>query len=142
MRRGPGWRAALLILALLLGPAIGGPAVGASAARAIDWARARRVTVVEVEYLFLPSHLVFRRGVAYRLHVVNRGREIHELTASVFFKTVLLHNPAALDPDHSQLVVDPGAQKDLYFIPERTGRYDMRCADHDWAGMTGEITVK
>jgi len=24
----------------------------------------------------------------------------------------------------------------------RPGRYDTRCADHDWTGMTGEITVK
>ncbi|HTV44089.1 MAG TPA: hypothetical protein VMF05_02130 [Stellaceae bacterium] len=147
MRCKPGWRLALPVLALLAGPTIdapAAPAIDAPAidAPAIDWAHATLVTVVEVEYRFVPNHLVFRRGLAYRLHVVNRGRELHELTAPAFFKTVRLHNPGALGPDHRQLVVDPGTEKDIYFIPKRAGRYDMRCADHDWAGMTGEITVK
>jgi len=39
-------------------------------------------------------------------------------------------------------VLQPNEQKDLYFIARRPGQYDMRCADHDWAGMTGDITVE
>ena len=111
-------------------------------AGAVDWAKARLVTVVAVEYRFLPEHLVFRRGVAYRLHVVNRGKELHELTASDFFKTAELRNPGALNREQTELVVQPGEEKDLYFVAKRPGRYDMRCADHDWAGMTGDIAVK
>jgi uncharacterized cupredoxin-like copper-binding protein len=109
---------------------------------AANWAKARLVTVVTVEYRFLPDHLVFRRGVAYRLHVVNRGHELHELTAPDFFKTIEMRNPEVLSPEHTELVLQPGDQKDLYFVAKRPGRYDMRCADHDWAGMTGDITVK
>jgi uncharacterized cupredoxin-like copper-binding protein len=82
------------------------------------------------------------RGVAYRLHVVNRGHELHELTAPDFFKTVEMRNPEALNREHTELVLQPGDQKDLYFVAKRPGRYDMRCADHDWAGMTGDIFVK
>jgi len=111
-------------------------------AKAADWAKARLVTVVTVEYSFRPDHLVFRRGVAYRLHVVNRGHELHELTAPDFFKTIALHNPEALNREHTELALQPGERKDLYFVTKRRGRYDMRCADHDWAGMTGDITVK
>ena len=111
-------------------------------AEAADWAKARLVTVVTVEYRFLPDHLVFRRDVAYRLHVVNRGHELHELTAPDFFKTVELRNPGALNREQTELVLQPGDQKDLYFVAKRPGRYDMRCADHDWAGMTGDIFVK
>lgn len=114
----------------------------AAPAEAADWAKARLVTVVTVEYRFLPDHLVFRRGVAYRLHVVNRGQELHELTAPDFFKTVELRNPEALNREHTELALQPGEQKDLYFVAKRSGRYDMRCADHDWAGMTGDIFVK
>ena len=116
--------------------------IWAAPAEATDWDRARSVTVVTVEYRFLPEHLVFRRGVAYRLHVVNRGRELHELTAPDFFETVEIRNPEALNQEHTELVLQPGGTKDLYFVAKRPGRYDMRCADHDWAGMTGDIFVK
>jgi uncharacterized cupredoxin-like copper-binding protein len=116
--------------------------IGAASAEAADWTKARLVTVVTVEYRFQPDHLVFRRGVAYRLHVVNRGHELHELTAPDFFKTVELRDPEALNPEQTELVLQPGDRKDLYFVAKRPGHYDMRCADHDWAGMTGDITVK
>jgi uncharacterized cupredoxin-like copper-binding protein len=125
---------AMAMLAFALAPA-------ATAAR-IDWARARLVTVTAVDYRFIPSHLVFRPGIPYHLRVVNRGKEMHELHAPDFFKEAVIRNPTALNQEHSELVLDPGATKDLYFVAERRGRYDMRCPDHDWAGMTGDITVK
>ena len=34
------------------------------------------------------------------------------------------------------------AAKDLYLIPKKAGHYRLFCPDHDWAGMTGEITVE
>ncbi len=128
----------LLVAAMLAPPAA---SAGAAAAR-IDWVRARLVTVTALDYRFVPDHLVFRRGVPYRLHVANRGKELHELSAPEFFKRVVLRNPAALNPEHSELVLQPGEQKDVYFVAKRPGHYDMRCPDHDWAGMTGDITVK
>ncbi len=127
---------------MLLCGALAWTAAAAAEAATVDWAKARLVTVVTVEYSFLPNHLVFRRGVAYRLHVVNRGKELHELTVPDFFKTVEVRNPQALNPEHTEMVLQPGEQKDLYFVAKRPGHYDMRCADHDWAGMTGDITVK
>jgi uncharacterized cupredoxin-like copper-binding protein len=130
------------ILLIALAAVLGCTATARAEAAAVDWARARLVTVVTVEYRFLPNYLVFRRGIAYRLHVVNRGHELHELTAPAFFQAVELRNPAALNPEHTELVLQPGEQKNLYFIAKRPGHYDMRCADHDWAGMTGDITVK
>jgi uncharacterized cupredoxin-like copper-binding protein len=114
---------------------------GAAAAK-VDWARAKPVAVVAVEYRFEPNHLVFRRGAAYRLTVVDRGHELHELTAPEFYKSIKLRNPDALNPEHSEIAVRPGEQKELYFIALRIGHFAMWCADHDWAGMTGDITVK
>lgn len=108
----------------------------------VGWARARLVTVVAVDYRFEPNHLVFRRGVAYRLHLLNRGKELHELSAPAFFKTIVLRDAATLNQDHTEIVVRPGEQRDLYFVAKQRGLYDMRCPDHDWAGMTGSITVK
>jgi uncharacterized cupredoxin-like copper-binding protein len=117
-------------------------AVTPALAASVDWAKARPVTVVAVEYRFEPNHLLFRRGVAYRLTVVNRGRELHELTSPKFFRAIELRNADALNLEHSEIVVQPGEQKVLYFIAPRAGHFSMWCADHDWAGMTGDITVK
>ena len=133
-RRGCG---ALLLaaLALLMAP----PAAGAEH---IDRAKAVTVTIVTVEYRFEPDRLVFRRGVPYRLRIVDRGRELHELTAPKFFAAIEMRDPAALNPERSEIVVRPGEVRDLYFLAPKRGHFAMWCADHDWAGMTGEITIK
>jgi len=114
------------------------PVAGAT----VNRAKTGLVEVVTVEYRFIPDRLVFRRDVAYRLHVVNRGHELHELTAPQFFKAIEIRNPEALNEEVTALVLQPGQQKDLYLAAHRTGHYDMRCADHDWAGMTAEIVVE
>jgi uncharacterized cupredoxin-like copper-binding protein len=129
----------LLAGALAAALAIAAPAPGAEPV--VDWAKAQRVDLVEVEYAFQPNHLTFSRDRAYQLHVENHGHELHELTAPDFFKAVELRDASVLNQDRTELVVQPGGQKDLYFVPLQPGRYDMRCADHDWAGMTGDITV-
>ena len=108
----------------------------------VDWSKAQLVALTTVEYAFEPSHLIFRRGTVYRLHVENHGRELHELTAPNFFKSIELRNPGALNSEHTEIVLQPNEQKDLYFVTLRSGHYDMWCADHDWAGMTGDITVE
>ena len=99
------------------------------------------VTVVAADYRFEPSAISFRVNVAYRLHFENRGTELHEFTAPTFFKSVELGNPTVLNAERTELVVQPGEQKDLDFVPRQVGRYSLTCADHDWAGMTGEIAV-
>ena len=108
----------------------------------VDWSAAQPVSLTTVEYAFEPSHLVFRRGVAYRLHVENHGRELHELTAPDFFKSIELRNTAVLNPERTEIVLRPDEQREIYFVALRPGHYDMWCADHDWAGMTGTITVE
>jgi len=108
----------------------------------IDWTNAMPLTVVTVEYRFEPSHLVFRRGVAYRLQIVNRGAELHELTAPGFFNAIAVRDPGTLTRERNEIVVQPGEQKVLYFVSLRPGHFPLWCADHDWAGMTGDIVVK
>ena len=117
-------------------------AAAAAPAAAIDWAAAWTMTVVAREYTFAPANLVFRRGVAYRLHVENHGTELHEFHAPEFFAASQLRNPGALNADKTEIAVQPGAAADLYLVPQRAGRYPLFCPDHDWAGMTGSITVK
>jgi uncharacterized cupredoxin-like copper-binding protein len=108
----------------------------------LDWSRAQTVTVVATEYGFAPSRLTLRVGAPSRLHLENHGTELHEFTAPAFLKTVELGNPDALNADRTEMVLRPGEQKDLYLVPRQAGRYPFACADHDWAGMTGEIIVE
>jgi len=126
--------APLILLAFL--------SLAAPPAGAVDWSQAQTVTMSETEYRFTPKKLTFRRGVAYRLHLENHGRELHEFTAPDFIKSAEIGNPEALNADRTEVLLHPGETKDLLFVAKTAGRFRFICADHDWAGMTGKITVK
>jgi uncharacterized cupredoxin-like copper-binding protein len=110
-------------------------------ARAADWSKSKKVTVVTVEYAFKPSSLTFHKGVVYRLRVDNQGKETHEFTAPDFFKAIEMRDLKALNADRTEIVVQPGQHKDLYFVANDPGSFKLICSDHDWAGMVGDITV-
>jgi uncharacterized cupredoxin-like copper-binding protein len=99
------------------------------------------VTVMLSDYRFSPDHLVFRRGASYRLLLENHGKELHEFTAPAFFHAVTLGTPEVLGPG-GDVVLRPGERKELRFVASAAGRYALSCADHDWAGMTGDITIE
>jgi uncharacterized cupredoxin-like copper-binding protein len=123
--------------------AVLGLALAAAPAAAADWSQAQPVTVTTAEYAFSPNHLRFKRGVAYRLHIDNsRGKEMHEFTAPDFFKSVEIRDPSVLNRDKTEIEIPSGTAKDFYFVPQHPGTYKLRCSDHDWAGMTGQITVE
>jgi uncharacterized cupredoxin-like copper-binding protein len=110
-------------------------------ALATDWAKAQTVAVVTVEYAFKPKDLTFHQGVAYRLHLDNQGKETHEFTAPEFFKAIRMRDPKVVNADLTEIVIQPGEQKDLFFVAKQPGSYKLRCSDHDWAGMIGGITI-
>jgi len=112
-----------------------------AAAPAAEAPQPKTVTVLMVEYAFKPAQLSFRRGVAYRLHLDNRGKETHEFTAPDFFKAIDMRNPEVVNADRTEIAVQPGTTKDLYFVARQPGAYGLHCADHDWAGMVGHITI-
>jgi uncharacterized cupredoxin-like copper-binding protein len=122
--------------------AIGGIVLlSAQNAAAVDWSKAQTVTVVTTEYAFTPSSLTFHSGVTYRLHLDNRGKETHEFTAPEFFKAIRMRNPKIVNADRVEIVIQPGEQKDLFFVAKQPGSYQLTCSDHDWAGMVGDITI-
>ena len=116
-------------------------ALSPSVTRAEDWSAAQTVTVIAVEYEFDPSNLSFKQGVVYRLHIDNQGKKVHEFTAPEFFKAIRMRDPKIVNADLTEIVIQPGEQKDLYFIAQQPGTYKLICSDHDWAGMVGDITV-
>ena len=116
--------------------------VALAAMAATDWSKAETVTVVTSEYGFEPNRLTFRAGAPYRLHLENRGKDLHEFTAPAFLQNAEIRNRDAVNADRTEISIQPGEQKDVYLVPRQPGRYPLACADHDWAGMTGEITVE
>jgi plastocyanin len=112
---------------------------GSCAAEAADPVR---VDVAMVDYRFSPDHLSLEHGAHYQLHLENRGKELHEFTAPTFFAAAKLDNPQVLNREHTEVVVQPGESKDVFFTPGPPGAYDLRCGDHDWDGMVGGITVR
>jgi len=128
-------RLAPLVGALLL------VALAPGNANAVDWSKAQTVSVVTVEYAFRPANLTFRKGVAYRLHIDNQGKETHEFTAPEFFKAIRIRDPKVVNADLTEIVVQPGEQKDLFFVAKQPGSYALKCSDHDWAGMVGGIAI-
>src|SRR5579862_7039050 len=75
------------LAALLAGTAIALMAA-ADTASAADWSTAQKITVAATEYQFDPKSLTFHVGTAYRLRVVNKGKETHEFTAPEFFRSI------------------------------------------------------
>ena len=124
------------------GLALGGLLLGLPASAASVWSTAQPVTVVASEYRFSPEKLAFKEGVAYRLRIENHGKEQHEFTAPEFFAAVEVHGAEVLNTDRTEIEIPPGATKEIHFMARRRGHYTLRCSDHDWAGMTGGITVE
>jgi uncharacterized cupredoxin-like copper-binding protein len=104
----------------------------------VDWSSAQRVEVRMVEYAFVPNALRLHHGVPYQFHLVNAGKEGHDFTAADFFAAVHVKNPEALNNGNS-IYLTPGAAADIYLIAPTVGLFGLRCADHDWAGMTATI---
>jgi uncharacterized cupredoxin-like copper-binding protein len=105
------------------------------------WARAQPVTVVMIDNSFEPDHIVFQAGKPYELRLENRGKELHEFTAPVFLKAATIRDKRVLASDGTDVVVQPGKSARIFLIAPPKGKYDLRCADHDWDGMVGSIEV-
>ena len=100
------------------------------------------MNVMLIDDRFVPDHLTFSHGVPYRLHLENHGKDLHEFTAPEFFAASIVRDQGLLANGGKEIVVQPGATADVDLEPLKPGTYDLVCADHDWDGMTGEITVK
>jgi uncharacterized cupredoxin-like copper-binding protein len=117
---------------------------GSAVAADVDWSKAQPLSVVTKNYKFDPKQLKLKSGTPYRIHIENKGSETHEFNAAKLFRTSNseIGDVSALNGDHTEVVVPPGGQKDLLLLPKKAGKYPLVCPDHDWAGMTGDITVE
>lgn len=116
---------------------------------AVDWARAETVTVTMTEFAFSPAGLVFRKGVPYRLRLVNAGARDHTFVSEGFFKAIraakLVSAEDVIDTPYLRTVAVPaGAEREIHFVPVRAGAYPLECSVflHAAFGMEGEIAIR
>jgi plastocyanin len=128
------------MLAALLLAACGGRQAGETPG--IDWSTAQDMTLILVDDRFIPAELDFAHGQVYRLRLENRGAELHEFTAPAFLAAITLRERTALAAAGNEIVIQPRTAKTITFMAGPPGRYDLICADHDWAGMLGTIVVE
>jgi uncharacterized cupredoxin-like copper-binding protein len=105
-------------------------------------AQAEPLTVVMVDNRFEPDHITFHAGQPYELRLENRGKEMHEFTAPAFLKAATIRDKGKLANGGTDVVVQPGTSVSIALIAPPAGHYDLKCADHDWDGMVGNITVE
>ena len=106
-----------------------------------DWRKAETVTVVMVDDRFEPDHVTFHAGQPTTLRLVNRGKDMHEFTAPDFLHAATVRDPRALSNNGGDIVVQPKQTVQVRLVPGHAGTYKLICADHDWDGMVGSITV-
>ena len=116
-------------------------AVAPPALAADPWLHARVMTVVMVDNQFQPDHLTVHRGQPTELRLENHGKDMHEFTAPAFLKAAKIRDTRILANGGKDIVVQSGKSVRIFLIPGPKGHYDLTCADHDWDGMVGEITV-
>ncbi len=99
------------------------------------------VTVVMVDNRFEPDSVTFHAGRPTTLRLVNQGKEMHEFTAADFLHEATVKDKGVLANNGGDIVVQPKQTVEVRLIPNRAGHYNLICADHDWDGMVGSITV-
>ena len=95
-----------------------------------------------VDNRFEPDHITFTAGQTYQLRLENRGKDMHEFTAPAFLKAATIRDKTKLANGETDIVVSPGQSVSVTLIAPRKGQSDLKCADHDWDGMVGSITVE
>ena len=121
---------------------------GAAAVAGADWSRVETVAVELSEFEFSPATLNFRRGIPYRLRLVNRGQRTHYFVAAGFFRAIAVQKLAAPTGEVEaanlkSIALAPGTTKELFFIPVETGEFSIKCTApfHGLFGMVGRIWI-
>lgn len=100
------------------------------------------------EYAISPKTWNLQTGKLYKVTLVNEGKLKHEWAAPEFSLTLWTRKVEAGGAEIkgviSEIELLPGAKADWYFVPIRTGTFEMACEieDHRDKGMVGKVVVK
>lgn len=102
----------------------------------------------DAEMVILPKTWNLVTGKLYKVSLANEGKVKHEWVAPEFTLTIWTRKVEAGGVEIKGVINEiellPGAKADWYFIPIRTGEFEMACEieGHKEAGMVGKIVVK
>ena len=100
------------------------------------------------EYAISPKTWNLQTGKLYKVALVNEGKLKHEWAAPEFALTIWTRKVevggAEIKGIINEIELGPGAKADWYFVPIRTGTFEMACEieDHREKGMVGTVVVK
>jgi len=100
------------------------------------------------EYAISPKTWNLQTGKLYKVALVNEGKLKHEWASPEFTLTLWTRKVEAGGAEIKGIINEiellPGAKADWYFVPIRTGTFEMACEidDHKEKGMVGKIIVK
>ena len=102
----------------------------------------------DAEMAILPKTWNLETGKLYKVTFANEGKVKHEWVAPEFTLTIWTRKVETAGVEVKGVINEiellPGAKADWYFIPIRTGEFEMACeiTGHREAGMVGKIVVK
>ncbi|MBI3997908.1 MAG: biphenyl 2,3-dioxygenase [Armatimonadetes bacterium] len=102
----------------------------------------------DAEMVIRPKTWNLETGKLYKVTLVNEGKVKHEWVAPEFTLTIWTRKVevggAEIKGIINEIELQPGAKADWYFVPIRTGTFDMACEieGHKEAGMVGKVVVK
>ena len=100
------------------------------------------------EYALTPKTWNLETGKLYKIALANEGKIKHEWVASEFTLTVWTRKVQVGGVEVkgviNEIELEAGAKADWYFVPIRTGEFEMACEieGHKEAGMFGKVVVK
>lgn len=100
------------------------------------------------EFAIRPRTWNLETGKLYKVTLVNEGKVKHEWVASEFALTLWTRKVQVGGVEVkgviNEIELEAGAKADWYFVPIRTGEFEMACEieGHREAGMIGKIVVK
>ena len=100
------------------------------------------------EYAISPKTWNLQTGKLYKVTLVNEGKLKHEWASPEFTLTLWTRKVEAGGAEIKGIINEiellPGAKADWYFVPIRTGTFEMACEidDHKEKGMVGKVVVK
>ena len=134
--------------AMMKEPLPGSKKIPPSLVAAVDWSKAKLVTITLSDYSFTPEKIEFQRGISYKLRLENKGDRDHDFASEGFFKAIAIQKLRSQkgevnSPYLTLIDVEPGSVKELYFVAAKLGSYDLECSIflHAFFGMEGRIII-
>ena len=137
--------------------ALCGTLLGLPAAQAVAQSSMKTVYVElgtsESDFAVYPEVLTLKSGEEYRLVLVNWSREHRHAVMAPEFERTIVTKDIRTFPERVKMPsasvdtgidLPPGARVEMYFVPQKEGRYKLFCQDqvHTRAGMEVAIDVR